>query len=63
MADDRPCDVRVFELVDGDLAREGAVGAVEDVLGCDFDFGIEVLAREEEVEGWRGDDDFGVGVW
>jgi len=30
-------------------------------LRGDFEAGAEVLAREEEVEGWRGDDDFCVG--
>ena len=28
----------------------------------DFDSLAQVLAREEEVEGWWGDDDFGFGV-
>ena len=62
MAQNRPGDVAVFELGDADFAREGAVGFVEDVLGCDFDSGAQVLAGEEEVEGGRGDDDFGVAV-
>jgi len=60
--EDGPGDVGVLELGDGDFAGEGAVGAVEDVLGGDFDAGAQVLAGEEEVEGWGGDDDFGVGV-
>jgi len=30
-------------------------------LRGDFEAGTEVLAREEKVEGWRGDDDFCVG--
>lgn len=62
MAEKSPSDVRVLELRDGDLACEGAVGLVEDVLGGDFNAGAEVLACEEEVEGRGGDDDFGVGV-
>lgn len=62
MSEDGPGDVAVLELVDGDLAGEGAVGLVEDVLGGDFDALAEVLAGDEQVEGWRGDDDFGVGV-
>lgn len=62
MTQDRPGDVAVLELVDGDLAREGAVGLVEDVLGSDFDAGAQMLAGDEQVEGGRGDDDFGVGV-
>lgn len=62
MAQQSPRDVGIFELLDGNFACKGAVGLVEDVLGCDFDAGAEMLAGEEEVEGWRGDDDFGVGV-
>jgi hypothetical protein len=31
-------------LVNADLAGEGAVGLVEDVLGGDFEAGAEVLA-------------------
>jgi hypothetical protein len=45
-------------LVDADLAGEGAVGLVEDVLCSNFEACAEVFAGEEEVEGWRGDDDF-----
>jgi hypothetical protein len=60
--EDRPRDVAVFELGDGDFAGEGAVGAVEDVLGCDFDARAQVLAGQEEVEGGWGDDDFGLAV-
>ena len=62
MAQKSPGDVGVLELLNGDFTGEGAIGLVEDVLGRDFDSGAEVLAGEEEVEGWRGDDDFGVGV-
>jgi hypothetical protein len=52
-----PCDSRVFELVNADLAGEGTVGLVEDVLGCYFDAFAEVFAGEEEVERGWGDDD------
>jgi hypothetical protein len=62
VAEQGPGDVRVLELGDGDLAGEGAVGLVEDVLGGDLDALAGVLAGEEEVEGGRGDDDLGVGV-
>ncbi len=57
VAQEGPGDGRVLELADGNLPREGPVGAVKDVLGGDFDAGAEVLAGEEEVEGWRRDDD------
>jgi hypothetical protein len=57
VSEDRPCDAGFFELVDADLAREGAVGFVEDVLCGYFEAGAEVLAGEEEVEcGWCDDD-------
>jgi hypothetical protein len=62
VAEESPGDVGVLELGDGDLAGEGAVGLVEDVLGGDLDALAGVLAGEEEVEGGRGDDDLGVGV-
>ena len=62
MAQHGPRDVAVLELGDGDFAREGAVGSVEDVLRRDFDAFAEVLAGEQEVEGGRGDDDFRVAV-
>ena len=60
MSEDSPGDIAVLQLRHADLTGEGAVGLVEDVLGGDFDAGAEVFAREEEVEGGRGDDDFGV---
>jgi hypothetical protein len=62
VAQDRPGDVAVLELVDRDLASEGAVGLVEDVLRSDFDAGAEVLPDQEEVERGRSDDNLGVGV-
>lgn len=58
MADNRPRDRAILQLIDADLAREGAVRLVEDVLRRDFDALAEVLAAEEEVEAWWGDDDF-----
>jgi hypothetical protein len=57
VANERPCDAAVLELLGGDLAREGAAGLVEDVLCGDFEALAEVLTGEEEVEGWRRDDD------
>ena len=57
MAEDCPCYAGVFELGDGNFAREGTVRLVEDVLGRYFDAFAEVLAGEEEIEGGRGDDD------
>lgn len=57
VAQDRPRDVAVDQLLDGDFAGEGALGLVEDVLCSDFQAGLEVFAREEQVQSWRGDDD------
>ena len=52
-----PGDLAVLKLGDGDLASEGAVGLVEDVLGGDLEASTKVLTDEKEVEGGRGDDD------
>ena len=57
MAQYGPGYAAVFELVDADLASEGAIGLVEDVLRGDFEALAEVFAGEEEVERWWGDDD------
>lgn len=57
VAEDGPGDAGVLELADADLAGEGAVGLVEDVLGGDLDVLAKEVAGEEEVEGGRGDDD------
>lgn len=62
MSQHRPRDIAIFQLANADLASESTVGFIKDVLGRDFDTLLQVLAGEEEVEGWRGDDDFGVGV-
>lgn len=62
VAEQRPCNTAVFELRDGDLAGEGAVGFVEDILRGDFDGGRKVFACEEEVERWWGDHHFGVRI-
>lgn len=43
-----------------DFTGEGPVRLVKDILRRDFDSLTQVLACEEEVEGGRGDDDFGV---
>jgi hypothetical protein len=57
VAQNRPRDAAVLELVGRDLAREGAARLVEDVLRRDFEALAEVFAREEEVERGRGDND------
>jgi hypothetical protein len=50
VAQNRPGDAALPQLIDGDLACEGAIGLVEDVLCRDFDALAEVLAGEKEVE-------------
>jgi hypothetical protein len=61
VAQDRPCDASVLELVRGDFAGEGAAGLVVDVLRGDFEAIAEVLARQGQVDGWGCDDDLCVG--
>jgi len=53
---DSPGDAAVLELLSRDLAGEGTVRLVEDVLRRDLDALAEVLACEKEVEGWWCDD-------
>ena len=57
VSDQGPGDAAVLELLSRDLAGKGSVGLVEDVLRCDLEALAEVLACEEEVEGWGCDDD------
>ena len=62
MSQERPGNTQIFELADGDLTGERAVGFVEDVLRCDFHTVVEMFAGEEEVQAGGSDHDFGVGV-
>jgi hypothetical protein len=55
--DERPGNAAVLELLGRDLAREGAAGLVEDVLGRDFEAFAELLARGNQVDGGGCDDD------
>jgi len=57
VAEDGPADVAVLELGDADLASEGAVGLVKDVLGGHLDARLELVTDEQEVESGGGDDD------
>lgn len=57
VTDQGPADVGVLKLGRGDLAGEGALVLVEDVLGSDLDLLAELGACEEEVEGRRGNND------
>ena len=57
MSQQCPLDLSLLELCNTDLAGEGAVGLIEDILGAYANFFADMLAGEEEVEGGRGDDD------
>jgi hypothetical protein len=57
VTEDGPGDTAVLELFRRDLTGKGTVGLVEDVLRRDFEALAEMLACEEEVEGWGRDDD------
>lgn len=57
VAEDGPVDLAVEELRDGQLAGEGAVGLVKDVLGSDTNLGAQGVADEDQVDGAGGDDD------
>lgn len=56
VSENRPVDAAVLELLGRDFTCEGAVWLVEDVLCCYFEALAEVLAGEEEVQSWRGND-------
>jgi hypothetical protein len=43
-------------VLDRDLAGEGAIGLVEDILGGDTNLFLGLLTNEKEVEGGRGND-------
>lgn len=62
MSHERPRHFGVIQLLDAQLARERTVGLVVNVLRRHADLLVRQAACEQEVEGWRGDDDFGVGV-
>ncbi len=57
VAQDGPVDVAVLELGNRDLAREGAIRLIEDVLRSDVDTSLQVFAYQEEVERRRCDND------
>jgi hypothetical protein len=51
-----PGNIAVLELINRDLPSEGAVRLVEDILGCNLQARLEVLASKEKVESWWGND-------
>ena len=58
VADQRPSDIAVSQLVDRDLAGESAIGLIEYVLRGHLNALAEMLPDGQEIERWRGDDDF-----
>ena len=58
VSQDGPCDPRILELLYTDFTGESTVGLVENILSGYFKTGAEVFACEEEIKGWRGDDNF-----
>jgi len=56
VADEGPGNAALLELLSRDLAGEGTVGLVEDVLSGNLEALAEVLACEKEVERGRSDD-------
>lgn len=57
VAQDSPVDAAVLQLGDGDLAGEGAIGLIVDVLGGDLNLLAEVLTHEEQMQVGRRNDD------
>ena len=56
VAGEHPCDAGVGELASRDLAGECAVGAIEDILGCDLDALAQVFPAEQQVQSRRSND-------
>lgn len=54
MTEDGPVDVAVLELRNGDLAGEGTVGLVVNVLGSNLNVLAELVADELKVKSRRG---------
>jgi hypothetical protein len=59
VSDQRPANLRILELLHAQLAGESAIGLVIDILGRNGDRGVGQLAREQQVDGGRGNDDLG----
>jgi large subunit ribosomal protein L43 len=57
VAENGPGDLAIGQLGDRDLASEGTVGLVEDVLWGDLETLAKVLADKQEVQSRRGNDD------
>lgn len=56
MSDQSPLDVEVVQMLDADLAGEGAVGSVKDILCGNADAVAGGLANQLQVERRRRDD-------
>lgn len=62
MSGQSPVDLRILQLINAKLSCEGSVWLIKNVLSRDADFLICLTAGQEKVDGWRGDNDFGVGI-
>lgn len=62
MPHQRPRDTTILQLLHANFSGVRAIGLVKYVLRRDLDSLAEVLAREQQVERGRRDDDFGVRV-
>jgi hypothetical protein len=62
VSNNSPIDVRIPQLLDTQLPREGAIGFIEHILGGNTNLGVGELAYQEEIQRWRGNDDFSAGI-
>jgi hypothetical protein len=62
VSNNSPIDVRVLQLLDTQLPREGTIGLVVHILGGHPNLGGGEMAYEEEVQRWRGNDKFSRGI-
>ena len=62
VTNDNPVNLGILQLLNADLASEGTIGLVENVLGSNADLGVGQAAGEGEVERRGRDDDLSVRV-
>ena len=55
MSKNGPGDAGILELICRNLASKGTARFIEDILRGNFEAITEKLAREREIERWRGD--------
>ena len=62
MSQNDPCDPTVLQLSRTDLSGESTIGFVEDILSCNLNVLVEVLAAEQQVKSWGCNDNLGLVV-